>query len=641
MGKTKAIPVVCGMCETVRKKLPSSWIHTGSTAYCSSCWATVVCSQCGHHDPKGEVFRGRWRCRGCSHRQRTSNSARDLLDAYHREVIADGNGEASPTSGAEAEVASWRSVEGRRELAVSEAHKEQEHAEEEDDDDEALEAAEGGDALAPLPGAGRPGRGGQAAAERRTQRAATCVVLLLDMSGSMRTADVRPGTSAGSGKGQDAMLARFEAAVQCACDFVKAHQQLYPSDVFSLVTFNESAELLCRGLDAAGACGALEAVPPRCSNGTFYRAALAAGAGLFSLRPGALVHMLLLSDGRPADPKAALEYFQAELLRGSGSRPPAEFHLHGIGFGETVSSFAALQQLSCLGGGAFALAGSSVRSLCNAFATVSSTITSLSSRSSLGEAESGEQAAGQVMRAPRQADFELPELGVFGKNGVLRFHAARTSFQYDGTAFQEKHWPLGEVARRVRPHMRGGMRLVYAFCDRQVVKEDGSWMVAKSSRWLNDALNTREAVETHAKSTAVARYFAARFNEQLSRKAPGMPSLFFVPCFVYEVDTGTAIPEGEPRVFAGERYLPGVFLKYTSNNGYIGSDGPGLLHREVVEAFAHFSFTASGGRLLVSDLQGVARQTEVLLTDPQVLSCRSRARASARATCGHVASAPA
>ena len=35
----------------------------------------------------------------------------------------------------------------------------------------------------------------------------------------------------------------------------------------------------------------------------------------------------------------------------------------------------------------------------------------------------------------------------------------------------------------------------------------------KCSRYMNSALNSPVAVEAHAKSTAIARYFASRFND--------------------------------------------------------------------------------------------------------------------------------
>jgi len=97
---------------------------------------------------------------------------------------------------------------------------------------------------------------------------------------------------------------------------------------------------------------------------------------------------------------------------------------------------------------------------------------------------------------------------------------------------------------------------------------------------------------------------------------------FFVPCFVYEVDPLQLLPQQEPHVFAAERYLPGVFNKYNSNNGFVSNNGKssGMAHGEVVQAFAHFTFAASNEQLLAADLQGVEREAEVILTDPQVLS---------------------
>merc|ERR1712023_78800 len=147
-------------------------------------------------------------------------------------------------------------------------------------------------------------------------------------------------------------------------------------------------------------------------------------------------------------------------------------------------------------------------------------------------------------------------------------------------------------------------------------------MVAKASRFLNEACNSKSVVESHAKSTAVARFYAARFNERLRNTRQQQSSkkpctLFFVPCYVYHM-AESEIQKDEPRIFAAERFLPGAFLKYNSNNGF--ACDASVQHNEAVQAFMHFSFVASGGKLLVADLQGVARDTEALLTDPQVLS---------------------
>merc|ERR1719440_1245379 len=136
---------------------------------------------------------------------------------------------------------------------------------------------------------------------------------------------------------------------------------------------------------------------------------------LIGAQPSMQSHVVLLSDGRPADTKKALQFFQSEFLNGNC----AGTHIHGIGFGATVQSFAALQQLTCLSGGTFVLSTCSIQGLGRAFSSVSSTITSMSSGSfnDLGQCA--------LKRALRAATFEPPEIGEFGRHGVIRFHAAR------------------------------------------------------------------------------------------------------------------------------------------------------------------------------------------------------------------------
>lgn len=320
-------------------------------------------------------------------------------------------------------------------------------------------------------------------------------------------------------------------------------------------------------------------------------------------------HVVLLSDGRPGDTKDALKVFQELLVRGryAGTR------LHGIGFGGSTECFVALQQLACVAGGKFTLSGHDTHGLCNAFASVTSTITSI--KESIGEDPPAS------WRTARQVDFEPPENAVFGKRGVLRFRAKRSSFRYDGQIFDRLDWPAGPVERRQRPYMRGGMRLVYGFSDAQVAdQKSGGWMVAKLSRFSDPRLNSVPIAEAHAKSTAVARHFASIFGEEAQKAAAGadIPSIIFVPCFVYTAEDPAACSAEEPAALTAERYLPGAFLKYNSNNGYIGERS--LRHHDAVQAFLHFSFVKSGGSIAVTDLQGVARESEVLLTDPQVVT---------------------
>lgn len=57
-----------------------------------------------------------------------------------------------------------------------------------------------------------------------------------------------------------------------------------------------------------------------------------------------------------------------------------------------------------------------------------------------------------------------------------------------------------------------------------------------------------------------------------------------------------------------ERFLDGEFQKYNNNHGYVQTTNP------VPQAFSHFTWTWSKGKLLICDIQG----TESEWTDPQI-----------------------
>eukprot|EP00929_Paragymnodinium_shiwhaense_P071651 TRINITY_DN36403_c0_g1_i1.p1 TRINITY_DN36403_c0_g1~~TRINITY_DN36403_c0_g1_i1.p1 ORF type:complete len:760 (-),score=106.83 TRINITY_DN36403_c0_g1_i1:148-2397(-) len=613
----KSNGVACALCKVARNKMPKSWVLNDCNFYCPTCWLGFRCTSCGHHDPKGALLREEWRCRPCRHNfEKLASAAADNLDLLHKIIIEDQNGEIPEGAGC---------VSNERCSLVP-------FADHSDEDDEAAETV---DEVAPLrsdalaQGAGScqlssvMSFGTDSASSRPDSQ--SHIVLLIDSSGSMRTVDVSAALGrnevkeTGAAGTSDDLVPRLDAAVVCAARFVESHSLKNPRDLFSVVAFGEDANVVSEVKGVADTLQALQGLQLRGAKGTMYMRALEAGAQVISMAPSTLTHLVMLSDGRPADTKAALDYFQTAYMDGASSR----VRLHGIGFGASVQSFAPLQQLCCLSGGMFTLSGCSIRGLCDAFSSVSSTITStMYLVDSRGNGSTHSKNASCVplrgQRTPRPAWYELPGINVFGKKGVFRFQAECSSYHYDGDVFVKKGLGNRNVERRERPHMRGGMRLVYGFQDSKLTSGDGAGMVAKCSRFLDEVLNRNDVVAAHAKCSAVARHHAARFNSYLRNTwgSEASVALYFVPTFTYEA--AEQLMDGEASHFTAERYLPGVFVKYNSNNGYVSEEV--LQHHEVVQAFTHFSYVASKGKLLVADLQGVARQKEVLLTDPQVLS---------------------
>ena len=149
-------------------------------------------------------------------------------------------------------------------------------------------------------------------------------------------------------------------------------------------------------------------------------------------------------------------------------------------------------------------------------------------------------------------------------------------------------------------------------------------MVAKLSRYTDEWHNSFDVVSAYAKSSAIAKWYSRIFMlaaaDRLGLKGRSMARIIFVECYIYEARDGYDAPT---KFFVGERYLPGSFLKYNSNHGYVNPEAPAT---EIAQAFSHFTFEASGGKHMVLDLQGVyvdkehRRRPHIIMTDPQVVS---------------------
>ena len=63
-------------------------------------------------------------------------------------------------------------------------------------------------------------------------------------------------------------------------------------------------------------------------------------------------------------------------------------------------------------------------------------------------------------------------------------------------------------------------------------------------------------------------------------------------------------------VFCGERHLPGVFVKWVGNHGFINR----VENSAALEAFAHFTYSITDGKLMVADIQGVMNGGAYVLT---------------------------
>eukprot|EP00971_Amphidinium_carterae_P087536 1732014-Amphidinium_carterae.1 len=133
----------------------------------------------------------------------------------------------------------------------------------------------------------------------------------------MRTVDVNAADYCKQREsGNASFVSRLDAALACALQFVDDHAAARPQDRFSLVSFNDKASILLEATTCAAFRTKVESTFLVGNTGTCYTGALKAAEKLLAKRLGQPAHLVLLSDGRPADTKAALSFFQAHFLQG-------------------------------------------------------------------------------------------------------------------------------------------------------------------------------------------------------------------------------------------------------------------------------------------------------------------------------------
>lgn len=416
---------------------------------------------------------------------------------------------------------------------------------------------------------------------------------------------------------------------------------------FSLISFSEASRLHFTAKTAEQALLIIhrEGFGFVASHGTHFVEGLKAAQDVLGKGKGT-PHLLIFSDGRPADGTQMLQAAQKMLHECPTLR------MHAIGFGDGLD-FELLQQLTSIGRGTFVPSTRSVTALHSAFASVTSTITATqtvtsSSRKSSSFSFRGPQPPSSAEDALhesktqglelRDVTFERANQFVWNPESSTDFKVRRRWFTFNGKDFKMHEWFKGynhnPVSIRLHPFTQGGMRLVYCFRDstiplyvQQRLDQRGgrdARMVAKLSKYADAWHNSSDIVSAHAKSSAVARFYSRVFRfaviDSLGWAGHNMARIIFVECYLYKAEGQDNTPAP---FFVGERFLPGVFRKYNSNHGYVDPEVP---ESEVAQAFSHFTFQASRGKHMVLDLQGVhldkaqRRKPHLILTDPQVVS---------------------
>lgn len=432
------------------------------------------------------------------------------------------------------------------------------------------------------------------------------VMFFVDLSSSMQNTDIT---------GREG-LRRIDAVIEVLKRFIT--QQMAAGavmDVYSLVTFSISKHQVRfhrqRGSDAVS----------KLTYETFEPFGVVEYSEIILAMEALAVHgqacrVIFLSDGCTGSlKKHVLPAFQLAIM----GNP--QVILHCIGFGG--SDLSILQQLAQIGRGSFSRASMDIDNLVNTFTSLSKTVTQtrntahsqervartvcFDSALRFGNCEHGVDFRGHPPRTGRRRTYRLDSSGLMGLKRL------------SNTAC--------ELRLHKNPFMQGGMRLVYRCQDADIPTE----MVAKFSRFKEQD-NSWDFIAMFIKNTAQTRELTQQFHDAYwwARFECGwaFEPARLVSCtqaWVYHLPETQHYPELN---FVAEAFLHGSekgFLKWVNNRGEILIPSSSSDFSMAVEAFAHFSLDASGGKLMVSDLQGVLKRGDgncrrIHLTDPQILS---------------------
>ncbi|KAL6756855.1 kinase-like domain-containing protein [Haematococcus lacustris] len=487
----------------------------------------------------------------------------------------------------------------------------------------------------------------------------THLVLVVDISGSMRKCDVRcdanddeddeDGDYFSAGP-SSSFQRRANAVFGCCADMVR--QQMRDGatgrDRCTMVLFNDAADTVLQ--ERRFKKNLLQEIEwlkdkTRPCDRTEYRVGLA-GALQWCVSRAPKAHtVVFLSDGAPGDVhfNSSTEGLLYDLLDSfSLSCAPGTFTLHTIGFGPDSSNFIWLRKMAAAVGGVYHQPKQSGGRLSTAalrrtFRDISSSVTKLRSSSGLSGLTSTMAVAslkpdqGEDGGPPR-TEVLLGDLltwdAVTGQHEVtmrgVRLELHHPHFARGGSrvAYRAK-WltPLPQLAPDgSRP---SDVELAPAGSQPQTcLMKPGQVVIAKWHR------HRKDQHVYDAKCLETAKACAASF--------PG-PPVTFIDCQLFR-----CIDKGQLRYLSVEEELAGPYCKHNGNNGYVAPRSDAFERQrsvlqaqwqqsaatfELAQAFSHWSWVHSSRQYLVCDIQGVGGRW----TDAQV---NSQARVYGQADMG-------
>ena len=153
-----------------------------------------------------------------------------------------------------------------------------------------------------------------------------------------------------------------------------------------------------------------------------------------------------------------------------------------------------------------------------------------------------------------------------------------------------------------KPFDEGALSIVFHSQDTVT----GKHYVFKQSKREGKEYNSQSYYEDVVSRQKRATRYAKKFNQEKPR---GVRSVQFANVKVLQMER-----DGTPELGVIEPFIEGKYEKFNTNNGWV-SKSP---YSATLQAFSHYTYEESKKKLVIVDLQGVATEHELILTDPAI-----------------------
>eukprot|EP01124_Arcella_intermedia_P017213 TRINITY_DN239_c0_g1_i4.p1 TRINITY_DN239_c0_g1~~TRINITY_DN239_c0_g1_i4.p1 ORF type:complete len:733 (-),score=170.53 TRINITY_DN239_c0_g1_i4:228-2426(-) len=213
---------------------------------------------------------------------------------------------------------------------------------------------------------------------------------------------------------------------------------------------------------------------------------------------------------------------------------------------------------------------------------------------------------------PSWADLEWKDV----KIRTLKFPKDKRSLKEVFQGEMKKDIQEGKIKISEHPFAKGGQRIAFygishLFDFHQKTLRAETLVALKESKWEGPRQNNKRYYTDFIEVQSYASFCAFKFNKKIEEFTTKKLKFLKVKFF-------SIMEKDYPRYLLLEPYLKGDYHKLSNNWNYVASKNVDEEFINLSQCFSHFTLDATEGYALVTDIQGVIVDSEIILTDPAI-----------------------